>query len=277
MATDHELDDFDKNVLIKGKNKCLHSSKTTSFAWFLPKIAISPIFGLQWPFSNFQPQNRQLLARNDFPPSFVKDDNFPNSWVQKTIFVFHSRNSYWTAHFLLLLARNDHFTKSSEPKIAILFSACHGFLHKNNDFSSEGQDLVAELTRTESSTGRFVAPEGGSYLNMKRIQQIQIKEGLHNFVSELKKIAGFKKNPPPQPRPILIGVGSSSLDVGPCEKLQKYLLESGIFRNFEKSELSENRSSSNQSFWEIKESNFHRIFRVHAGQWLGSEIGLSSS
>ena len=97
-------------------------------------------------------------------------------------------------------------------------------------FSLEGQDLVAELTRTESSTGRFVAPEGGSYLNMKRIQQIQIKEGLHNFVSELKKIAGFKKNPPPQPRPILIGVGSSSLDVGPCEKLQKYLLESGIFR-----------------------------------------------
>ena len=75
---------------------------------------------------------------------------------------------------------------------------------------------------------------------MKRIQQIQIKEGLHNFVSELKKIAGFKKNPPPQPRPILIGVGSSSLDVGPCEKLQKYLLESGIFRIFGKSELSEN-------------------------------------
>ena len=100
----------------------------------------------------------------------------------------------------------------------------------NNLISLEGQDLVAELTRTESSTGRFVAPEGGSYLNMKRIQQIQIKEGLHNFVSELKKIAGFKKNPPPQPRPILIGVGSSSLDVGPCEKLQKYLLESGIFR-----------------------------------------------
>ena len=68
---------------------------------------------------------------------------------------------------------------------------------------------------------------------MKRIQQIQIKEGLHNFVSELKKIAGFKKNPPPQPRPILIGVGSSSLDVGPCEKLQKYLLESGIFQKSE--------------------------------------------
>ena len=105
----------------------------------------------------------------------------------------------------------------------------------------EGQDLVAELTRTESSTGRFVAPEGGSYLNMKRIQQIQIKEGLHNFVSELKKIAGFKKNPPPQnppPRPILIGVGSSSLDVGPCEKLQKYLLESGIFRTVETFEAS---------------------------------------
>ena len=32
MATDHELDDFDKNVLIKGKNKGLDSSKTTSFA-----------------------------------------------------------------------------------------------------------------------------------------------------------------------------------------------------------------------------------------------------
>ena len=141
------------------------------------------------------------------------------------------------------------------------------FFLKNNDFSLEGQDLVAELTRTESSTGRFVAPEGGSYLNMKRIQQIQIKEGLHNFVSELKKIAGFKKNPPPQPRPILIGVGSSSLDVGPCEKLQKYLLESGIFTIFGKSSSFRGINlRETRVFGKSRIAFFHRIFRVYAGE-----------
>ena len=99
---------------------------------------------------------------------------------------------------------------------------------------------------------------------MKRIQQIQIKEGLHNFVSELKKIAGFKKNPPPQPRPILIGVGSSSLDVGPCEKLQKYLLESGTFsRNLNFRRIVDRAI---RVFGKSMKANFHDIFRVYAGE-----------
>ena len=53
MATDHELDDFDKNVLIKGKG--LDSSKTTIFAW------------------------------NDH---FAQNSRFPNFWPAMTLFQF---------------------------------------------------------------------------------------------------------------------------------------------------------------------------------------------
>ena len=45
-----------------------------------------------------------------------------------------------------------------------------------DELIKSGKDLVAELS--PNSTGRFIAPLGGSYLDMKRIHQSQIKQGL---------------------------------------------------------------------------------------------------
>ena len=87
-----------------------------------------------------------------------------------------------------------------------------------DELIKSGRDLVEQLS--PNSTGRFIAPLGGSYLDMKRIHQSQIKEGLQAFVDELKKLAGYQK-------PILIGCGSSRLDRLPTDRLQSYLIHSG--------------------------------------------------
>lgn len=43
---------------------------------------------------------------------------------------------------------------------------------ENDQLIEDGKRLMAELKRADSSTGSFVAPEGGVYLDMRPIQQV---------------------------------------------------------------------------------------------------------
>jgi len=87
-----------------------------------------------------------------------------------------------------------------------------------DELINKGKQLVDQLSPT--STGRFIAPLGGSYLDMRRIHQSQIKQGLQMILDDLKKVAGFQK-------PITIGCGSSRLDRQPIDRLQSYLIHAG--------------------------------------------------
>ena len=55
-----------------------------------------------------------------------------------------------------------------------------------DELINKGKQLVDQLSPT--STGRFIAPLGGSYLDMRRIHQSQIKQGLQMILDDLKKV-----------------------------------------------------------------------------------------